>query len=126
MHEDKLPKSYKHQTLRESFKSAFRGLTHAIGERNFRVQLAVGIIAIALAFILDIPTVEQMLVIVLTALVLGAELLNSAFEIFLDFMIKEHNAEVAKTKELLSAAVLIFSIAALVLGLWIFGKALFF
>ena len=125
MHEDKLPPNYKNGSIWNSLKSAWRGFEHGVGERNFKIELAIGALAIALAFVFPLSRSEQIIIIVLAALVLGTELLNSALEVFLDLMVKEHSTEVAKIKELLAAAVFVFSIAALVIGLWIFGKVLF-
>ena len=116
----------KQQSLAKSFLSAFRGVKHAAEERNFVIQSIIGLAAISLAFILNLSLTEKAVVIIFTALVLVIEIINSAFEKILDKIIKEKNPEVARIKELMAAAVFIFSIAAFFLGLWIFGYAIFF
>ncbi|MDP2934160.1 MAG: diacylglycerol kinase [bacterium] len=113
-------------SLIKSFLSAFRGIKHALGERNFFIQVVIGSLAITLAFILELSFVERAVIIVFSVLVLVVEIINTAFEKLLDKIIKEENPEIAKIKELMAAAVLIFSAAAFLIGLWIFGRAIFF
>ncbi len=115
----------KRQTLTKSFVGAFRGIGHAVAERNFLIQTAVGFSAIVLAFALNLALWEKVVIIILTALVLAAEIINSAFERLLDTVIKEHSREAARIKELMAAAVFIFSLAAFLVGLWLFGRAVF-
>ncbi|MDI6820908.1 MAG: diacylglycerol kinase [Patescibacteria group bacterium] len=124
-HIDQITPDYKNRNLLKSFLNAFRGIGHALGERNFLIQTIVGVFAIILAFILDLNAIERIIIIILSALVLGAEILNSAIETFVDILIKEHNPEAAKVKEFIAGAVLIFSITAFVIGVWIFTNALF-
>lgn len=112
------------QSFKESFLSAFKGIKHALKERNFRIQAVIGAAAIALAFILKLAFEEKVVIIILAALVLMAETINSAFEKLLDAIIKERSQEAARVKELMAAAVFIFCVVALILGLWIFGRAI--
>ena len=51
--------------------------------------------------------------------------MNSACERMMNFVTREHSKEVAHIKEILAAAVLIYSLVAVIAGLLIFGKALF-
>ena len=114
------------QTLISSFQSAGRGLGHALNERNFAIQLVIGIMANGLAFSLGLSWIDKVVIIILTTLVLGVEMLNSAFEELLDMVVEYHHPAVGKIKELMAAAVLLFSIAAFIIGVWIFSRALFF
>lgn len=114
----------KQQSLKESFLSALKGIGHAFEERNFRIQAVIGAFAVTLAFMLELAFEERVVIIILTALVLMAETINSAFEKLLDVVIKEHHPQAAHIKELMAAAVFIFCLAALILGLWIFGRTI--
>lgn len=116
----------KRQTLAKSFLGALRGLGHALKERNFVIQTTIGFFAITLAFALDLAFAEKAVIIILASLVLAAEAINSAFERLLDAVIKEHSREAARIKELMAAAVFIFSLAAFFIGCWIFGRVIFF
>jgi diacylglycerol kinase len=102
--------------------SAFRGIKHALHERNFVIQVGIGLAAVSLAFGLKLNFEEKTIIIILTALVWVIEIVNTAFERLLNEVIKERNVRVARIKELMAAAVFIFSAAAFFLGLWIFGR----
>lgn len=112
------------QSLAQSFASAFRGLGHALGERNFKIQVAIGATAIIFSFVLATLPFEKFIIIVLVALVLAAEMFNSALERIFDASVPEEHPEVAQAKELLAGAVLIFAIAAVVIGTAIFAGVL--
>ena len=115
-----------HHSLVKSFVNAFRGVKYALRERSFFIQTIVGFFAIILAFILNLPFAETAVIIVLSFLVLVAEILNTVIEKTLDVVSKEQNPEIAKIKDLVAAGVLIFSVAAFLIGLWVFGRAIFF
>ncbi len=112
------------QSLIHSFWSAFKGLKHQLRERNFVIQILIGVLAIALSLALSLPRNDKIVVLLLVAFVLAAEAMNSACERMLNFVTKEPSPEVARIKEMLAAAVLIYSITAAVIGIWIFGNAL--
>ena len=109
----------------KSFWYALHGIREASRERNFDVQLVIGAIAIILAFVLGIPATEKMIIVLCVGLVLGSEAMNSATERLLNFVSQEYREEIHEIKDLMAAAVLIFSIVAFVIGIWIFGKAIF-
>lgn len=113
------------QPLVNSFFSAFKGIKHALRERNFVIQIMIGIVAIALSLALGLTRAEKIIVLILIVFVLASEVMNSACERILNLVTSEHNAEVARIKEMLAGSVLIYSVAALVIGLWIFGDVIF-
>jgi len=115
-----------HHSLVKSFTNAFRGIRYAFGERSFVVQVIIGFLAMVLAFILGLSFVEKVVIVIFSALVLVVEIINTAFERTLDKICPEQNQEIARIKDLSAAAVLIFSVAAFLVGLWIFGRAIFF
>jgi diacylglycerol kinase len=112
------------QSLMQSFWNAFRGIKHELRERNFVIQIMIGIAVIALSLGLDVPEGDKMILLILIAFVLVAEIINSACERMLNLITRDHNAEVARIKDMLAGAVLIYSATAFVIGVWIFGNAL--
>ncbi len=114
-----------HHSLLRAFIFAFRGVRYALKERSFFLQTIIGFLAVVLAFILELSFVEIVVIIFLSALVLLAEILNTVIEKTLDVVSKEKNPEIGEIKDLAAAGVLIFSVVAFLLGLWIFGKAIF-
>ena len=113
------------KSLLKSFSHAFEGLKEAIHERNFAIQSLIGAMAVIFSVILKLTAVEKALVILCVGLVLGAEIINSAIEQTLNFISREPSPEIRKIKNLVAAAVFIFSLASLIVGILIFGKAIF-
>jgi len=107
--------------LFKSFGDALRGLQQAFKtEQNFRIQVVVGILAIAAAFLLSLHTWEIILVILLVTLVLTVELLNTAFEYVTDLLKPRLNYHVFLVKDVMAGAVLVTSVGALIMGVIIF------
>ena len=109
-----------------NFGYAFTGLTIAIqGEWNFRIQIALGILALTLGVFFDIHTFEWLFIFGAIGLVLSAELMNTALEELCDMLKPTHDPHVAKIKDLAAAAVFIASLAALSIGVIIFLPKIF-
>lgn len=83
-------------------------------------MLAIAAAALSLAYYLPLLTTERYLIIMLTAIVLSAELFNSAIEELADVMIQEQHPGIARVKEMSAAGVLLLSLAAAIIGIYIF------
>lgn len=104
----------KHRPFRERLAFALAGIAAAFrGESSFRVQVAVA--ALVLASLIAIrPAATWWAIIVLTvALVLAAELFNTALERMLDQLHPELHPAIKTAKDCSAAAVLVLSFAAL-------------
>ena len=107
--------------LLKSFVYAWQGIKYCLAyEQNFKLQVAAGIIAIALAFFLQCSPVEWMIILLCTALVLCLEMLNSAIEKFCDMTQKDFHQQIKIIKDVAAGAVLIASVVAAVCGAVIF------
>lgn len=97
------------------------GFSAALGcERNFRIQLVLGCVAIAVTLALDAPLIWTALVIAMCGAVLAAELINTALEHALDAIHPEPSPLVRIAKDCSAAAVLVLCAAAvLVFGMMI-------
>ena len=89
-------------------------------ESNFRFQIVWGTLTLLLAIILDLTTIEFVIVISMVGLVLTAELLNTALEELCDKFQPTHDPHIAKIKDLAAAAVFVSAITAFIVGLIIF------
>ena len=89
-------------------------------EQNFRIQIMVGILAIMLAVLVHLETWRIVAVILLVAMVLVLEVLNSVFERLLDVIKARLHPSVRDMKDMLAAAVLLASLTALVIGIVFF------
>jgi diacylglycerol kinase (ATP) len=111
--------------LSRSFYFAFCGLGHLFRtQRNARIELAIGVIASGLAIWLHITAVEWAVLIVTIASVLILEGLNTAIEAAVDLASPEIHPKAKIAKDLAAGMVLIASIAAVLVGLFIFGPRL--
>jgi undecaprenol kinase len=110
------------KTRVESFKFASGGLMHAlINQRNFQIQLVVGIVVVIGAWLLHFSRIEWLILLITVTMVLSAELLNTVVEVVVDLAVKEQLLPDAKlAKDVAAAAVLLTSVFAVILGLILF------
>lgn len=108
-------------TLKEAFRNAALGFRAAVrSERNLRVHLALGGVALLLGALLGLTPWEWALILGATAGVLAAELLNTAIEQLLDHLAPHPHPEVGLSKDISAAGVLVASLGALGVGLLVF------
>ena len=113
-----------HSSFAKSIRFAMRGLLAAVkGERNFRIQLCAFAVVVALGFFLRLTTLEWVAVLVCSAMVLGAELFNTAIEAVVDLVSPDFNELAGKAKDVSAAAVWVIALFAAVVGIIVFGYA---
>jgi diacylglycerol kinase len=93
-------------------------------QRNAKIQTVMGITAIALGFIVSITPYQWLLVLFCIGLVISLEMINSAIEIFCDMVTIDFHPKIKIIKDVAAGAVLVASIASLIIGLIIFIPAL--
>ena len=109
------------QKFAKSFSYALKGIRHAFRhERNFRIESAIALLVLAVAFLLPLSPMERIAVILTIGLVLSLELLNSAVEWLMDVLRPEYHESVKVVKDLSAAAVLVISLFAALVGIVIF------
>ncbi len=108
--------------LKASFGFALAGLRYAwTHEPNFRVECWLGVAAVTLALLSGAALVPILLC---CALVLSLELVNSAVEAVVDLVTPELHPLAKLAKDAAAAAVLLASLVALAVGLWVLGPPL--
>ncbi|GGM94820.1 diacylglycerol kinase [Thermus composti] len=101
-----------------SFGYAFEGLAYAWRvQRNFRIEVLLGLLAVGLALWLG---VDPLPVLLLAGLVLSLELLNTALEALTDLITPVYHPLAKRAKDTAAAAVLLASLVALGVGAWLF------
>lgn len=109
-------------SLPQAFAYAVRGVWRAVRrEANLRIELALGVLALVLAFWLGAPLVP---VVLAAGLVLTAELFNSAVERLVDLASPERNDLAEAAKDMAAGGVLVASVCAFLVGLAILGPPL--
>lgn len=112
-------------SLLRSLRAAWAGLRQLFGrERNARIELVIGLLALTACFVLKLGTAQRWLVFLCVAGVLSAEAMNSALEALADALHPRQAPGIGLAKDLGAAAVLIWVLASVVVGLWVFGPPL--
>lgn len=101
--------------LAASFKYAWAGLRYAFyTQRNFRIHVVVGSLALSLGVALHLPAVELAVIGLTVGAVLAMELLNTALEAVVDLTVQQTYHDLAKiAKDCAAGAVLLFAFIAL-------------
>lgn len=111
----------KKQSFFSSLTVAAKGFwTTAIAERNIRIQAGVGMITITLGIFFGLTILEWVSLLFAIALVIGFELVNSAFEVMVDWISPEFHPLAGKVKDVAAGAVFFVSIISVVVGVLIF------
>lgn len=110
-----------HRRLLKSFQFAFLGLKKVfLEEQNFRIHSVIALLVIILGFYLQISVLEWIIIILLIALILILEIINSIFERLLDLIKPRIHEYVGDIKDMTAAAVFIGAIIAALIGIIIF------
>lgn len=105
----------------KSFRNALLGIRLMITkELNALIHLAITIIVIIVGFVYKISIIEWMILMTTIGSVLAMEAMNTAIEHICDFIHIKHHPIIGAIKDLASGAVLILTIAAVVIGLLVF------
>lgn len=111
--------------LINSFKYAITGIKSAVkNEQNLRIHFLAASIVLVLAFLLEIPKIEFIILILLISLVIIAELFNSVVEYIVDLVTSEFHPLAKLAKDVAAGAVLFTAIVAVIIGILIFYQPL--
>ncbi|HBL39097.1 TPA: diacylglycerol kinase [Candidatus Uhrbacteria bacterium] len=103
--------------LLKSFRYAFRGFGHLWrSEQNFRLQVLAGALALAAAWILPLLVWQRITIVLLVAMVLVLEIINSVIERLADVLKSRIHPSVRDMKDMMATAVLLASFVALLIG----------
>lgn len=107
--------------MAKSFAYAFTGIANAAGERNFKIECAIGIVAIVLGLAFRISLAEWLAVIICIGLVLALEIVNTSLEAIVDLASPQLDERARRAKDCAAGAVLVASLAALAVGVMLFA-----
>lgn len=110
----------------KSFKYAFSGLRFLWkGEHNFRIHVFAAVLVITAGIIFKLSPLEWCAVFFCIAMVMVTETINTSIEKLADVVSSGFHPAIKKIKDLSAAAVLIASITALTIGLFVFIPKIF-
>ncbi len=118
---------FKQQGFTNTFKNARKGMRIVLkSERNIRVHFCIAMAVLILAKIMDF-SLERICILLLTiAFVIVTEMLNSAVEFSLDAVFhNRYSRLVGMAKDISAGAVMFASVVAIIIGILLFGSALY-
>ena len=116
----------KRKKLRNSFKYAFEGIKEAWStEQNLKIHFIIMTLVIIAGIIFKITAIEWMICLLLFALVISLELINTAIETTVDIAMPEINEKAKFAKDIAAGAVLFSAIISVIVGCIIFLPKIF-
>ena len=104
-----------------SFTYPIKGLRYAYrNEQNLAVDVGVALLVLIFGFIFKINKYEWAILVLTIGLVISCELINTAIEATVDLVTEEYHPLAKVAKDTSAAAVFIFAIVAVIVGLIIF------
>lgn len=109
------------QSIFKSLQHACRGLkTIFKTERNFRIESLIALLVIVLAWFKHLSENRWVILLFVIVMVMSLEIFNSAIERLVDMLAPKTHGFAKEIKDLLAAMVLLFSIFAALIGLFLF------
>ncbi len=115
---------FKSSSVAESIFNAIRGLKLAISsQRNFVIEIFISIFVIVFALFLKFSLTDICILLIMIALVLICELLNSAIEFTLDAVYKNNYSKLVEmAKDMSAGMVLLIACISVIIGCLLFGS----
>ncbi len=105
----------------KSFVYAYKGTITAVkSERNLRFHIIAATYALWLAYMYKLPQTQLILLLIIIAMVISAELFNSAIELSCDKADTKYCKKVGSIKDIAAAAVLTNAVVAAIIGIVLF------
>jgi len=120
--QEELPTGWhKSVSLLEACRHAGHGMRIAFRtERNLKVQVVMYVVVLVLAWLLGLSFFEMALLILAATVVVTLEMINTAVERFTDIVEPKYSGVVRHIKDIAAGAVMVASVAAVVVGILLF------
>jgi undecaprenol kinase len=113
------------KTLWRSFGHALNGWRTTLAtQRNVRIQGGIAVLAVLTGLWLGIPLQQWGLIFLAMGLVFAAELANTSIEALVDLVSPEQSSLAAQAKDASAGAVLVASVASVLMGLSVLGPSM--
>lgn len=117
---------YKAPGFAGTVKNSFKGIRLALkSERNIRIHFAIAVIAITSGIVLHFTPPEFCLLLIAIAIVIIAEMMNSAIEFSLDAIFHNRYSKlVGMAKDIAAGGVMVATFISIAIGILLFGSKL--
>ena len=117
-------KSYLKKLINK-FKYAFNGLIEGLlHDSSIQIQYFIAACVIIFCLFLPLSKIEWSIILLIIALVIALEYLNSALELICDFISEQYHPLIKKIKDYGSGVVLVVSLFAIIIAILIIGDKL--
>lgn len=114
-----------HPGFRKSFLFAIQGFrTAVVTERNIKVMLGVGAAAVVAGAVVGLDALSWAIVLLCCAVVIMAELFNTAIETVVDLVSPEFHPLAGRAKDIAAAAVWFLSFVVAIVGVLVYANAI--
>lgn len=111
----------KSRTLLDSFNYAFEGVVYAFKtQRNIKIHFFAAGLVLLVSLVLKLTKLELLMLLTTIAFVIVTEMINTAIEVAIDMITREHHPLAAIAKNVAAGAVLVASFLAVIVGYLIF------
>jgi len=106
-----------------SFRHAGRGLAWAVSSQaNLRFHLLAAAVVLVVALLFRFTAIEFVGLVLCFAVVIAAELFNTALEVLIDYAWPERHPMIGRAKDVAAAAVLMAAVGTALVGLLLFAR----
>jgi len=114
-------------SLIRSFKYAIEGISRCVlYERNMRIHFVIALYVLYFSTYYEFSKIEYAVILILFAVVFGAEMINTAIEEFVDLESPGFSLKAKAAKDIAAGAVLVCAVFAVIIGIMLFwDKAVF-
>ncbi|KXB67488.1 putative undecaprenol kinase [Parvimonas sp. KA00067] len=111
----------KNSNFLESFVCAFKGIVYVFkNERNFKFHILFSALVLLCSLFFKLSYIELSVILIMIAIVLTLEIINTIIENIMDFLCKDYNVNIKIIKDMASGAVLVSAFISIIVGLLIF------
>lgn len=117
---------YKAPGFAGTFRNSFKGIRLALkSERNIRVHFVIAVLVMAVGTVLKFTPLEFSILLIAIAIVIVAEMVNSAIEFSLDSIFhNRYSRLVGMAKDIAAGAVMVATFISLSIGILLFGSSI--
>lgn len=107
--------------FKKSFGYALEGISYSFKEnQNIKIHIIIAFLVLIFGFLLGFSRYELFTVGLLIVLVISAEMINCAIEEVVDLLVDQHNEHARIAKDVSAGMVLLISLFALIVGIFVF------